>query len=461
MRTLWSHDESRPAEVLAEEWGASFAFDVRLLPYDVRGSIAHARMLGATGIITTAEADRIVAGLGEILSEWEAAPTAPLSEYEDVHTYVEARLTEKIGDVARKLHTARSRNDQVALDIRLYVKEIAASIQAALREAQGVLADRAEELAEVILPGFTHLQHAQPISLGHHLMAYFWMLERDYQRLAGVIERADWMPLGAGALAGTTFPIDRQRVAQELGFARVAPNSLDAVSDRDFAIELVAACSLVLMHLSRLCEELILWASREFGFAKLDDAFTTGSSMMPQKRNPDLAELIRGKSGRVYGDLISLLTMMKGLPLTYNKDMQEDKEALFDAADTARDCVTVVAAMLRSLHFPRERLAAATRGDFSTATDLADYLVRKGLPFRDAHDVVRRIVMACLAQERALEDLSLEELRDFCNRFDADALAEVSPERSAARRISEGGTAPERVREQIALARRLLAGGEW
>ncbi|MBI3944828.1 MAG: argininosuccinate lyase, partial [Armatimonadetes bacterium] len=379
--------------------------------------------------------------------------------YEDVHTYVEARLTEQIGEAARKLHTARSRNDQVALDTRLFVKDAAAGVRSAIREAQQVLVERAEELAGVILPGYTHLQHAQPISLGHHLMAYFWMLERDHDRFAGVIERADWMPLGAGALAGTTFPIDRGMVARELGFSRVAPNSLDAVSDRDFVIEFVSAAAMAMAHLSRLCEELIVWASREFGFIQLDDAFTTGSSMMPQKRNPDVAELIRGKSGRVYGDLVSLLTMMKGLPLTYNKDMQEDKEALFDAADTVRGCLTVVAAMLRTARFPEERLKAATRGDFSTATDLADYLVRRGLPFRDAHGVVRDLVNACLAQGRALEDLSLADLRRHSDLFGEDALAELSPERSAARRTSEGGAAPERVREQIARAREVLAGG--
>ncbi|HHX40205.1 MAG TPA: argininosuccinate lyase [Armatimonadetes bacterium] len=458
MRTLWSHGEERPAEVLAEEWGASFAFDARLLPYDVRGSIAHARMLGATGIITPEESARIVAGLEEILREWEADPTVPVTEYEDVHTYVEARLTEKIGETARKLHTARSRNDQVALDARLFVKDAAGEVRAGIRHFQQVLVERAEELADVILPGYTHLQHAQPVSLGHHLMAYFWMIERDYTRFGGVIDRADWMPLGAGALAGTTFPINRQQVARELGFSRVAPNSLDAVSDRDFIIEFVSASALLMVHLSRLCEELILWTSREFGFCRLDDAFTTGSSMMPQKRNPDLAELIRGKSGRVTGSLVSLLMMVKGLPLAYNKDMQEDKEPLFDAADTARGCLKVMAAMIQTARFNRDRLAAATRGDFSTATDLADYLVRKGLPFRDAHDVSRRIVMACLEQGRALEDLSLDELRAYSPLFAEDALLEVSPERSAARRTSEGGTAPERVREQIALARELLGG---
>ncbi len=459
MRTLWSHGEERPAEVLAEEWGASFAFDVRFLPYDVRGSIAHARMLGATGIIDPEDAGRIVAGLEEILADHVISSNTvkdSIADYEDVHTYVEARLTEKVGDTARKLHTARSRNDQVALDARLFVKDAAAGVQSALRDLQRALVERAEESADLILPGMTHLQHAQPISMGHHLMAYFWMLERDWGRFAGVSERADWMPLGAGALAGTTFPIDRQMVARELGFSRVAPNSLDAVSDRDFVIEFVSAGALVMMHLSRLCEELILWTSREFGFVRLDDAFTTGSSMMPQKRNPDLAELIRGKSGRVYGDLFSLLTMMKGLPLTYNKDMQEDKEALFDAADTVRGCLTVMAAMIRGARFQEERLRAATRGDFSTATDLADYLVRKGLPFRDAHDVSRRIVMACLEQGRALEDLSLDEFRTYSDLFGADALAEVSPERSASRRTSEGGTAPARVREQIAAAREVL-----
>ncbi|MDH7570242.1 MAG: argininosuccinate lyase, partial [Armatimonadota bacterium] len=404
--------------------------------------------------------EAIVAGLEEVLREWEANPSAPLGEYEDVHTYVEAVLTEKIGPTARKLHTARSRNDQVALDVRLFVKDAAASLREAVREVQRVLVERAEELAEVILPGYTHLQHAQPVSLGHHLMAYFWMLERDHARLEGCTERADWMPLGAGALAGTTYPIDRQMVARELGFSRVAPNSLDAVSDRDFLIELVWACAMVMMHLSRLCEELILWASREFGFVRLHNAFTTGSSMMPQKRNPDLAELVRGKSGRVFGHLLALLTMMKGLPLAYNKDMQEDKEPLFDAVDTARGCLNVAAAMIRSAQFLPDRMEAATRGDFSTATDLADYLVRKGLPFRDAHQVVRQVVDRCLAEGRALEELSLTELQAFSPLFTADALEELSPKRSAGRRTSEGGTAPARVREQIALARQVLALGD-
>ena len=372
---------------------------------------------------------------------------------------VEALLTQRLGPVAGKLHTARSRNDQVATDLRRYVKDAIDNLGALIGAVQAQLLALAEENGDAILPGLTHLQHAQPVRLAHHLMAYFWMLCRDSDRLADAKRRTDVLPLGAGALAGTTFPIDRHFVASELGFASVSENSMDAVSDRDFAIETLAALAILMMHLSRLCEELILWSNPEFGFITMGDNVTTGSSIMPQKKNPDVAELIRGKTGRVYGDLIALLTVMKSLPLAYNKDMQEDKEPLFDALDTAGVCLSVLNTLLHNITFNTRRMGEALHGDFSTATDLADYLVRKGLPFRQAHEVVGKIVGACVAGGRALEDLSAEDLAAASPLFaGVDAAALVSPAGSADGRSSYGGTGRSAVDTQLEHAREWLAG---
>ncbi len=457
MRTLWSHGEERPAEVLAEEWGASFAFDVRLLPYDVRGSIAHARMLGATGIIAPDEAARIIAGLEEILREWEVSPEAPVSEYEDVHTYVEARLTEKIGDTARKLHTARSRNDQVALDLRLFTRQAIKDSLARIKELQWALVNLAEANKAVIMPGYTHMQRAQPVLLAHHLLAYFEMLRRDAERFAVALKRVNIMPLGSGALAGVAYNIDRQMVARELGFDAVSRNSIDAVADRDFVIDYEAAAATCLMHLSRLAEEIALWSSSEFGFIELDDAYSTGSSIMPQKRNPDVAELARGKTGRVYGHLLAMLTLMKGLPLAYNRDLQEDKEGLFDTVDTLLATLEVFAGMLGTLRINGDKMRGAAGQGYMLATDLADYLVRKGAAFRTAHSVVAQLVSYAAENGKTLSELSLDEYRRFSPLF-SDDVSSISPESSVAARSNPGGTAPEQVERALSEARQYLNG---
>jgi argininosuccinate lyase len=403
------------------------------------------------------EAATIADGLAALANDLESGAATLDPGAEDVHMAVEALLTQRLGPVAGKLHTARSRNDQVATDIRLYVKDAIDNLQSRAAAVQQTLIGLAEAHLDTLLPGTTHLQHAQPVRLAHHLMAYFWMLSRDRERLADAKRRADVLPLGAAALAGTTFPIDRHRVAKELGFAAVAENSMDAVSDRDFAIETVSAIAIMMMHLSRLSEELILWSTPEFGFAVMGDNVTTGSSIMPQKKNPDVSELIRGKTGRVYGDLTALLTLMKSLPLAYNKDMQEDKEPLFDAIDTADICLAVLDTLLQNTEFRADRMARALRGDFSTATDLADYLVRQGLPFRQAHEVVGKIVGQCVAGGRALEDLSEADLAAASPLFaGVDPAALVSPAGSADGRSSYGGVGRDAVLAQIAKAKELL-----
>jgi argininosuccinate lyase len=452
---LWGGRFSKAADETIEAFTASLPFDRRMAVQDVRGSIAHARMLGACGIIPTAEAAQIEQGLGEIMAALEAGTLEPAGA-EDIHTFVEQELTRRIGAVAGKLHTARSRNDQVATDTRMYLKEVVAELQARVRGLQGVLMGHAEAHVQTVLPGLTHMQHAQPVVLAHHLLAYFWMLERDRDRLRDWQRRADVLPLGAGALAGTPFPIDREMVARELGFARVGENSLDSVSDRDFVLELAAALSILMVHLSRLAEELVLWNTREFGFITLDDAVATGSSIMPQKKNPDVAELIRGKTGRVCGNLAGLLTVMKGLPLAYNSDMQEDKEQLFDSLDAAAGCLSAMTRLMEATTFNTERMAAATRGDFSTATDLADYLVRQGMPFREAHGVVGRIVRWCEENGKTLEDLDAADLQRFSDRFEAGSEQLVTVAGSVSARRSPGGTSPEQVERQLAQAKNAL-----
>ena len=451
MRKLWGGRFEGKTDELIERLNNSLVFDARLWRHDIAGSIAHATMLGETGIIGQDEAAQIVTGLETLYTDLESGDAELPADAEDVHTAVEGLLRERLGLVAGKLHTARSRNDQIATDVRLYLRDEAAHIGTELRALQQTLLDAASRHFDTVLPGYTHLQHAQPIVLAHHLLAYFWMLDRDRERLGDCVRRVNRSPLGAGALAGTGFPIDRERTAALLHFESPIENSLDAVSDRDFAIEFLAFASILMMHLSRLAEELILWNGPEFGFVTLDDRVTTGSSIMPQKKNPDVAELARGKTGRVYGDLMSLLTLMKGLPLAYNKDMQEDKEPLFDGVDTLRLVIPAMQLTLATAQFRTERMRQATQGDFSTATDLADYLVRQGLPFRDAHDVVGEVVRHCLEHRTTLERLDAPTLVRFSpllqNRAE-EALQALSVESSVAVRNSQGGTAPDAVRQQ-------------
>jgi argininosuccinate lyase len=449
---LWGGRFSKEADETIEAFTASLPFDQRMWEQDIRGSVAHVRMLGQCGIIAADEAAAIEAGL-EAIRGAIASGSLVIEGAEDLHSFVEQRLHEQLGPVAGKLHTARSRNDQVATDTRLYLKERAAAIREQVVGFQQTLLAQAEQHVETVLPGYTHLQHAQPIVLAHHLLAYFWMLERDKSRLDDWRERADVLPLGSGALAGTGFPIDRDLVARELGFARVGENSLDGVSDRDFVLELGAALAILMTHLSRLAEEVVLWATREFGFIELDDAVATGSSIMPQKKNPDVAELVRGKTGRAVGNLTALLVTMKGLPLAYDSDMQEDKERIFDSIDTVAGSLRAMTILLQTARFRTDRMRAATAGDFSTATDLADYLVRRGLPFRQAHSVVGQIVKWCEEHDIALEGLDAARLQQFAPEFEAGSEALAAVEGSVASRTSAGGTSPEAVRQQLAAAR--------
>ncbi len=454
---LWAGRFSQETDARVHTFNASLSFDKRLWPYDILGSIAHVKMLGECGIIPKAESDTIKSALEALAEELASGAAALSADAEDVHMAVESLLTERLGPVAGKLHTARSRNDQVATDLRLYVRDAIDGLGEQIKDVQGTLMSLAETHLDTLLPGMTHLQHAQPVRLAHHFLAYFWMLSRDRERLTEARARVNVLPLGAGALAGTTFPINRQRVAELLGFDGVIPNSLDAVSDRDFAIETVSALALVMMHLSRLCEELILWNAPEFGWVEMGDNVTTGSSIMPQKKNPDVAELVRGKTGRVYGDLTALLTLMKALPLAYNKDMQEDKEHVFDALDTAQICLSVINTLLQNTSFKIEKMAAALHGDFSTATDLADYLVRQSLPFRQAHEVIGKIVGDCVRRGIALEHLTEDDLTAASLLFvGADPAALVSPRGSADARSAFGGTGRDAVEEQLASARAAL-----
>jgi argininosuccinate lyase len=456
-KKLWDGRFAEATDRAVEAFTASVTFDKRLYRHDIAGSIAHARMLAHVGILTEAERDAIVAGLQDILCDIEAGDFAWSVELEDVHMNIEARLTERIGIAGKKLHTGRSRNDQVATDIRLYVRDAIDILRDELKRLQTAIVDLAEREAETIMPGFTHLQVAQPVTFGHHLMAWFEMLERDRGRLQDCRKRANVMPLGAAALAGTSYPIDRAFTAEVLGFEGVAENSLDAVSDRDFAIELAAAASLILMHLSRCSEELILWASAQFDFVALPDRFCTGSSIMPQKKNPDVPELVRGKSGRVIGNLVALLTLMKGQPLAYNKDNQEDKEPLFDTLDTASACVSIFADMVPAIEAKRDKMLVAAARGFATATDLADYLVRKGVAFRDAHEIVGKAVRYGVEQGRDLAELTMEELRNFSPVIDEDVMSALTLEGSVAARNHVGGTAPAQVRAAVVRARVRLA----
>jgi len=452
----WGGRFTEPADTSAQAFTASLPFDHRLWPQDLQGSEAWARALAKGGVLLEAELDAILRGLAEVRHELETGAFPYRIELEDIHMNIERRLIEKIGAVGGKLHTGRSRNDQIALDMRLWLRAEIDAIRQALREVQAALLEQAERHRACPMPGYTHLQRAQPVLLAHHLLAYVFMLARDRERLADARRRLDVCPLGAAALAGTTVPIDRHALAQALGFRAPTENSMDAVSDRDFALEFCAAAAISATHLSRFAEELVLWASAEFGFVDLPDAYATGSSIMPQKKNPDVAELIRGKTGRIYGDLVRLLTVMKGLPLAYHSDMQEDKEAFFDAADTLRGTLGILAPFLRALRFRTDRLQMLAGESFSTATDLAGYLVQRGLPFRDAHEVVGRAVRLALDRRVRLDALPLEDLQALSPLFGPDFREAVSVEASLAARNVYGGTAPEAVAHALAEARRLL-----
>ncbi|MEJ2425031.1 MAG: argininosuccinate lyase [Candidatus Thiodiazotropha sp.] len=449
----WSGRFNEPTDAFVEAFTASVDFDRRLYRYDIQGSIAHARMLARQGILSDQERDDIIRGLEQIRGRIDNGEFNWSVALEDVHMNVESALTEAIGYAGKKLHTGRSRNDQVATDIRLWLRDEVDELIGAIRKLQVALMDKAEQEADTILPGFTHLQTAQPITFGHHLMAWFEMLERDRTRLEDGQRRANVMPLGAAALAGTTYPIDRHFSAELLGFSAPAENSLDAVSDRDFAIEFCAAASILMMHLSRFSEELIIWSSAQFGFVELSDSFCTGSSIMPQKKNPDVPELIRGKTGRIYGHLIGLLTLMKGQPLAYNKDNQEDKEPLFDTVDNLKGSLKIFAAMIPAISCRKEAMRRAAMQGFATATDLADYLVRKGIPFRDAHEIVGKAVAFGVAENRDLSEMTLEELQVFSDQINSDVFEVLTLEGSVAARNHIGGTAPEQVRAAIARAR--------
>ena len=446
---LWGGRFEKATDGMVDDFHSSISFDKRLYKQDIRGSIAHATMLGEQGIIPKEDADKIVEGLKGILADIDAGHVQFEVDAEDIHMNVEKLLTERIGAAGGRLHTGRSRNDQVALDAHMFVKDCIRQVQGELVALMKVLTRIAGENLHTIMPGYTHLQKAQPITLAHHMMAYFQMLRRDWQRLDDAYARADVMPLGSGALAGTTYPLNRRRVADLLGFAEISMNSLDGVSDRDFVIEYVSDASLIMMHLSRFCEELILWSSNEFGFVEMDDAFSTGSSIMPQKKNPDVCELIRGKTGRVYGDLTGLLSMMKSLPLAYNKDMQEDKEALFDAHDTVYKCLMVFTAMLDCVKFNKARMERGAAGGFTNATDAADYLVKKGLPFRQAHEVVGRLVLDCIRHDKALLDLKLDELKEYSPLFDADVYDAISLHTCVDMRSTVGGPSPDAVQAAL------------
>ena len=446
---MWAGRFSKEVDERVNDFNSSISFDARMFQQDIAGSMAHAAMLAAQGIIEKSQGDSIIDGLGEILEDIKTGKLAFDPEAEDIHMFIEAQLTQRIGDTGKRLHTARSRNDQVALDIRLYQREEMEKITGLLLELIRELCEKAKDHLDTIMPGYTHLQRAQPITFAHHLMAYANMFVRDVQRIRDGVKRMNYNPLGSGALAGTTYPIDRQMTAKALGFDGVVANSLDGVSDRDFCIELGTAVSTVMMHLSRFSEEVILWCSWEFKFVELDDGFATGSSIMPQKKNPDITELIRGKTARVYGDLITLLTMMKGLPLAYNKDMQEDKEAVFDAIDTVKLCLTTFIPMLRIMTVLKENMRAAAAKGFINATDCADYLTKKGVPFRDAYKITGALVALCIREGLTLETLPLEEYQRASEVFEKDVYDAISLDACVHCRQSEGGPAPEAVKIQI------------
>jgi argininosuccinate lyase len=453
----WGGRFERSTSRFLDEFGASLPVDKRMWAEDIQGSIAHARMLANQGVISESDADAIETGLSQIYREIRDGSFDFRVADEDIHMAIERTLTERIGPAGGRLHTARSRNDQVALDTRLYAKRRSLELFGATAKMRETLVQLAAVHSDVVMPGYTHLQKAQPVLFSHHLLAYFWMLSRDATRFRHAYEAADVMVLGSAALAGTTFPVDRRFVADRLGFTEVSANSMDSVSDRDFLLDLTYACTVTMIHLSRLCEELILWSSEEFGFVRMDDTYSTGSSIMPQKKNPDFAELTRGKTGRVVGDLVGLLMVLKGLPLAYNKDMQEDKEGAFDAIDTTLDCMVAVDGMISTMGVDTERMRAAAHGGFMAATDLADYLVGTGMPFRDAHEVVGRLVLTLEREGRTLQELTADEFAAVDPAFGEDAAMMVDIDAVVARRLSEGGTGGQAVATQLARCRDVLA----
>ncbi len=457
MKKPWSGRFTRKTSGIVESFTESISFDRRLWKHDIRGSIAHAKMLAKQGIIPSKDAAAIVKGLLEISAEIEAGKFRFRQELEDIHMNIESALAEKIGSAGKKLHTARSRNDQVALDIRLYLREETEDIISKILQFQKTLLLIAEKHIDTIMPGYTHLQRAQPVILSHHLLAYMEMIERDKSRFEDSLKRLNVLPLGACALAGTTLPSDRTFVARELGFKAVSANSIDTVSDRDFAVEFLSCACICIMHLSRLAEELVLWSTEEFRFIEISDEFTTGSSIMPQKKNPDVAELIRGKTGRVYGNLMSLLTLMKGLPLSYNRDMQEDKIPLFDTVDTLKICLEIINAMFPGIKFNKKRMSDTAGEGYSTATDIAEYLVRKGVPFREAHEITGKVVLHCIKKNIGLHELDLKELKSFSQVISKDIFHSLEPAASVSGRSSYGGTSPSQIKKQIRRYKKILS----
>lgn len=453
---LWGGRFEKNTDKSVDDFNSSIRFDSRMYKQDILGSIAHAKMLGKCKIISEQDSDLIQATLKEILKDIENGQVEFEVDAEDIHMNIEKILITRIGDVGKRLHTGRSRNDQVALDIRMYLKDEVCEIKKMLVALENTVIDISEKNLSVILPGYTHLQRAQPITFAHHMMAYFQMFKRDLGRLDDCYKRINVMPLGSGALASTTYPLDRSMVADELGFDEITENSLDGVSDRDFAIELASCLSIIMMHLSRFSEELIMWSSHEFGFVEMDDAYSTGSSIMPQKKNPDVAELVRGKTGRVYGSLIGLLTVMKSLPLAYNKDMQEDKESIFDAVDTVKLCLPVFTSMIATMKIRKENMYKAAQGGFTNATDIADYLVKKGIPFRNAHEIIGKMVLYCIGNNRAIDELTLEEFKGFSDLISEDVYKEISLETCVSGRNIPGGPAKERVLAAIQSGRDFL-----
>ncbi|QAS51878.1 argininosuccinate lyase [Halobacillus litoralis] len=457
MSKLWGGRFTKPTNKLVEEYTSSIGFDQKLALQDIQGSMAHVDMLGSCDIITMEEVKQIKDGLLTIEEKVKSGEVTFSVEHEDIHMNIENLLIDEIGGVGGKLHTGRSRNDQVATDMHLYLREKTKGLIELLEAVQSSLVEQAETHVETILPGYTHLQRAQPVSFAHHLLAYFWMFERDKERLQDSLKRVNWSPLGAAALAGTPYPIDRQMTSDALGFDQPYPNSLDAVSDRDFILEFLSVSSILITHISRLSEELILWGSQEFQFIELDDAFCTGSSIMPQKKNPDVPELLRGKTGRIYGHLMGLLTLLKGLPLAYNKDMQEDKEGMFDTVETLEGALSLLAPMLTSMEVKGDQMKNAVKEDYSNATDIADYLTVKGLPFREAHEVIGKVVLYAIEHDKYLLDLTLEEYQEFSALFEGDIYEKLAPHQVVAARNSEGGTGFKQVFNQVALAKEHLS----
>lgn len=449
MAQLWGGRFTKETDQLVYNFNASISFDKKLYAQDIRGSIAHVMMLAKQGILTDAEKDQIIEGLEGILSDIERGKLVISEQCEDIHSFVEATLIERIGNAGKKLHTGRSRNDQVALDMKMYARDEVLLVDNLIEDMLHVLLSIMEENTETFMPGFTHLQKAQPITLAHHMGAYFEMFRRDHERLKSIYERMDTCPLGSGALAGTTYPLDREYSATLLGFEKPTMNSMDGVSDRDYLIEFLSALSVIMMHLSRFSEEVIIWNSNEYQFVEIDDAYSTGSSIMPQKKNPDIAELVRGKTGRVYGALMSLLTTMKGIPLAYNKDMQEDKEMVFDAIDTVKDCLTLFTGMIRTMQFKKDRMEASAKNGFTNATDAADYLVNHGVPFRDAHGIVGQLVLYCIQKGIALDDMELSEFQEISPVFEEDIYEAIRMDTCVNKRVTTGAPGKAAMEEVI------------